>query len=753
MTMRLKRVELSNIRSHEHVVFEPDETGVTAIKGPTGSGKSTIVDAVPWALFGTKPEGVSQTAEMFRTGSEPPEDKCYAKVDLIIGSEEFRVTRQRVGKGGSVKCDVEKLVDGEYDHVAGSAVSHAEPYIRKLLKMSEQGFLSAVFVQQKQVDKLILSGPSERGEIIERLTGIHGLTHSLAMAREDSGSLKKAVALSTIDKNTVDELRDELAGIESETEKLEGTLAKAKSRHEEAKSKLDTDEEKLIKLRKDVSRRGSIEDRLDFLVPRHDQVESSIEGLKTKRERLRERYLEASGVGDLSTAEAAAQDAREASNDAQKELHEVTQKRKAHARELDESKKVIESSGFTRKSDVTKKLEELCDADERLSESASELRDEVANLSAEERSLKGAKKALEKGEGTCPTCLQTARDPEAALREIDKKLDDVKNLQSECRSATAQKDDELVRIKEEQEKHTRTLEAFESKNRLTRELKDEKARERDAQASVKLLGQKASNAEKALYSVRQAASLKDDLDSAKKELEAAIDETAKSAEEIKKLKKEQANLTTTSESTLEKSESTLVKLRERVNELSAGILKIEGRLSVLEEKRKGTNSRIEAEEENKRRYDELLKNYEKAEASVSVISDFRQNRIDNSVPAIENLASLLLERFTDGLFVSLKLDAKFKVRVVRNDSAEFNVGLLSGGELSAAAMALRLAIGMLLSPGTDRNLLILDEVLTAQDANRSELILSSIRELYDGQVIIIAHNDSIDAIVDKVFRP
>ena len=750
MTMRLKRVELSNIRSHEHIVFEPEESGVTAIKGPTGAGKSTIVDSIPWVLFGTKPPGVSRGIEIYRSGAEFPDDKCYAQVDLVLSEVEYRITRKMI-KGGSVECLVEKLnSDDSYEEVAGPAVSHSEEYIRKLLKMSEKGFLSAVFVQQKQVDNLISASPRERGEIIEKLTGIHGLTHSLTLAREDSNSIKKAVSISTINENTVTELEDELSELDESSAKMESTLVKAQDRHAESRDKLGNDEVRLSELRKSVQRRLAIEGRLDFLIPQHEQVERSIESLKTRRKSLRERYLEVSGVGDLDDAEAAAEHARNESNDAQRRLYPVTSSIKELERSLNDSKIAIKNSGYTRKSDVQNKLDELQKEDSHLVDKIKSAESDVRDSAAEQRSLRGAKKALAKGEGTCPTCLQTAHDPVSALKEIANKIAQAETNEAQLRSDKERYEAEYETNQKKLEVHNDLIQAFSVKTSASKSLKDARAEERDVQASIKILSKKAASSEKALYSVKQAAAIKTDLDEATKSLESAIDDTAKSGAEIRQLKVERDELTSTSEGTLEKAEQTLTKLRERVATLSEGILKIEGRISVLVERRANTVKRIEAEKENRERYESLLKRYEEAEASVSVISDFRQDRIDNSVPAIENLASVLLERFTDGLFVSMKLDSKFRVRVTRNDSAEFNVGLLSGGELSASAMALRLAIGMLLSPGESRNLLILDEVLTAQDTSRSELILNSIRELYDGQVIIIAHNDSIDSIVDSV---
>lgn len=752
MTIRLKRIELSNIRSHEKAVFEPDDTGITAIKGPTGAGKSTIVDSLPWILFGTKPPGVSRTLEIYRSGAEFPDDKCYAQAEISIDGADLRVTRKMVSKTGAVECVVEELADDgvTYTHLAGPAVSHSEEYIRKRLKMSDKGFLSAVFVQQKQVDNLISASPRERGEIIEKLTGIHGLTHSLDLARQESSTLKKAVKLSTVDENTVAELEETREEVTKDIEKLREKHITANERYDESSTKLKSNEAKIVTLRDEVSRRKNAENRLSILVPHHETMSGRIETLKERRKSLRSKMQEMSGYGNLDESREAAADASAAHSDALQELHSHKAEEDNLKKELRTSRSAIKESGYGSSDEVDEAVTKLDEQVKELRAAHEKAGASVSDVKAEGRSLRGAKKVLEEGEGTCPSCLQTVHDPVSALRTIDEQIDQAKSDLADAQEAKDKSSAELEGAKTEYDAAVKAQEAFATRSRVEASLKDTQAEVRTASSTVKLKEGAARVAEKALYSVEQASSVQDEVKSVTRELEDAIDSSSKAANEIQDLKKEKESLSSTSDETLEKHEEAISKLRERTAKLSEGIVKIEGRILVLEERLSSIDRQIESEEANVARYKSLLKNAEEAEASVSVISDFRQDRIDNSVPAIAALASNLLGRFTDGQFIDLKIDSKFRVRVTRNDGAEFNVGLLSGGELSAAAMALRLAIGMMLSFGSSKNLLILDEVLTAQDGARSEIILNTIREVCEGQVIIIAHNDSIDSIVDQI---
>ena len=137
---------------------------------------------------------------------------------------------------------------------------------------------------------------------------------------------------------------------------------------------------------------------------------------------------------------------------------------------------------------------------------------------------------------------------------------------------------------------------------------------------------------------------------------------------------------------------------------------------------------------------------------MAVLEEFREERIKTSLPIVSAYASDLLSRFTDGKFTQLKLDKKFNASVSLANGVERPVGLLSGGELSSAAIALRLAISLLLNSGSSSTMLGLDEVLVSQDAERSELILTTIRDIFQGQLVIISHGPNTNEIADKVIE-
>lgn len=133
------------------------------------------------------------------------------------------------------------------------------------------------------------------------------------------------------------------------------------------------------------------------------------------------------------------------------------------------------------------------------------------------------------------------------------------------------------------------------------------------------------------------------------------------------------------------------------------------------------------------------------------MNEFKSDRIKYAVPTIELYASNVLAQFTDNKFTRLKLDSKFNTSVITATGEERPIAQLSGGELSAAAIALRLSISMLLN-GAGRNVIIFDEVLVSMDEVRARKIMETISEITNSQIIFIAHNSDIDSIADLVIQ-
>lgn len=747
MSLKLRKVELINIRSHEHVIFEPEAVGITAIQGVNGSGKSTIVDSIAWALFGTKPDGVSKSVEIFRSGLGET-DKALARVDLDIDGATIRFERRRVNKHGTLECEVWAVTeeDGEekLTQLAGPAISHAEPYIRKLLRMDEKGFLASILVQQKQVDQLISANPRERGAVIEKLTGIAGVTAALVQSRQDFNTLRKAASFSSIDEAGLEKLRTEEETVKADALQVHGSIGLMKTQASELKTSGEQLKTQLSEATEKYERKVAIERRIADLqtriVIKNEDLEETTKSKEEERKALsnasNNAYEELSGqIQELDSKRDKLNIKKSRAEDSLNSLNREKAKLEAELESLGELPQLSEK-------ELDKKLEML-------DESQDALGIDIIEARNEKEQIKSAISVIEHGD-SCPTCLQTVASPQVAVKALTTTIAAL-DKSREANEATLAEQREEFKLLSEQLKAVK-LNAI-STLRLA-EIKTETAsvkKELDSAGSDLRVLEKELKSLNALFddakkSKERQRAYKRLLDRAQ-----ALTEEVEDLEfELRNLKTEDSHLDSASQRSLNALQKKLDDVRTKHSAVSLDYTKSNGDLKMKKQKIEFLRSEIARHEADIEKHQELLKSVAVASHTVDLVSEFREERIRSSIPVIEVYASDLLSRFTDGKFNRLTLDQKFNATVYLANGTSRSVGLLSGGELSAAAMSLRLAISMLLNSGADQNMVILDEVLVSQDGARAEQILATIKEMFQGQVVLIAHNESIDSIADKI---
>lgn len=750
MGISLKSIELANIRSHKHFKFSPADHGVTAISGPTGSGKSTLVDSFAWTLFGTKPKGVSKNSAILREGTDIKQDKVYARVELEVDGVLVKIERRMVSKTGGTECDIwEWNEDGsKWDRKAGSATTHAEVYIRQRLKMDEQGFLTAVLVQQKQVDKLISAGAPERAKIIEKLTGIASISAGLAAASKEHRGLKKAIELTTVDESQLEE-------VEKELDESEQKLNVAKDDYRIAKEKLQVVHGELKDFESDVEEKTKsfeLAERARKALGEYEVKLEATEGLledaKTERDDAKAQLPQGSrGISyEESLSKLKKLKSSVASLESSKLYHErIIRDSSAQLRELEA---LIGDSGYKSAEKVQKVVKATQKDIDGIAKDLKKISNESSELRGETAQLESAIEVVSHGEN-CPTCRQSVADVSGAVKALEAQRG---LLQSKIDELEV-REEMLTSEREEQRSQLRGFESLvesfseldevrstieESEKELSENASELKAKATELKAAEKLhkiVEREEENSKRydaALARLQKIVKAIEDLKGRRKKAKAVLDESS-----------------APSESKLNSLRNKLYKIqvsyqddRVALGELKSDAKVLSNSIAHLRDKRELYKKEVE-------RHRELLRSVEISGATVETLTEFRTNRVKTALPTIESYASELLSRFTDGKFVALKLDEKFNASVLLASGVERPVGLLSGGELSAASIALRLSVSMMLNASDSSNLIILDEVLVSQDADRSELILTTIRDVCKGQVVMISHGAGVSAIADK----
>ena len=147
--------------------------GVYLITGDTGAGKTTIFDAITFALYG-RASGNSRNANMFRSKYADPDAETMVILEFEYNGEIYKIRRnpsyERKSKRGDSMVNV--TADAELICPDGTVVTKSMEvtgYVKKLLGLDREQFTQIAMLAQGEFMKLLLSEASERQEIFRRL--------------------------------------------------------------------------------------------------------------------------------------------------------------------------------------------------------------------------------------------------------------------------------------------------------------------------------------------------------------------------------------------------------------------------------------------------------------------------------------------------------------------------------------------------------------------------------------------------------
>jgi len=153
--------------------------GITGILGNNGTGKSSIVDAIFFALYGVRKTGIS--ADYIVSAFASPKERCEVRLDFRIGGDTYTVVRT-FKKGKSVQHDATFHKDGK---LMATGVSQVETEMRRTLGMGPVDFKNTVYAAQKDLLTLLETDPAKRREWFLRALGIDYLkTESQEILKE-----------------------------------------------------------------------------------------------------------------------------------------------------------------------------------------------------------------------------------------------------------------------------------------------------------------------------------------------------------------------------------------------------------------------------------------------------------------------------------------------------------------------------------------------------------------------------------------
>ena len=734
--MILKKVIIENIRSHEYLEFEPASIGVTAISGENGAGKSTIVDAFSWSLFGTRLHGL-RNKNYIREGVDAKDKTVQVTSYIRVGNTDFMIKRKITSNEGACECKVfsynEEIGDWEFE--SGPAVTHAESFIRSILNIDEKGFLSSVFIQQKQVDQIVSASPTERGQVIEKLIGVSAITESTKLAREESRALQRAA-----DIIQPGSLEDEKAKVDE----FKIKVTTAKDNLKEVEETLKTLEQELVVLRATEQAETELQNHLDSLNTSLDNVKKDDSYLKENLKNYTKILKDNSEISiDYKLKEII-----------EEELSESLEKEKAIQNELNNIN--IQITRYASLFEETLNYDEIKAAYDEITDNYNDLMNKksvldeaLMGLKVKVKSVKQHLELLKSGAAECPVCGHPILNPEEEFKKHTEEQNENKKEFKQIKEELTELEEAISKIGNDKTQYEALLEKATEQVNSVDDFKKDKENKQTKEAELNSIQLVINKNREQLADINANEKHRDLINTAKEQVTISEQRLKDNKKERARLEKEISTLNVLPKSTYKVLLNNLKEKEDLLVKTNIQKASLDGELKLIVEQAK------QAVQDYKR-CKEASENYERLHNQITIMNltnqsliKFKEQRIKNSIPELTDIASEILARFTDNKFTQLILTDKFETFVVTENNVKRPVSQLSGGELSAAAIALRLAIALFLNNG-QQHLLILDEVLTAMSSDRSQLILETITSLTNAQIILIAHNDGINSFADKV---
>nr|MCU0480979.1 SMC family ATPase [Anaerolineae bacterium] len=252
------RLEIKNFlpyRSPEPIIF--DGIHLACLTGTNGAGKSSILDAITWALWG-RARG-KRDDDLVHLG----QTDMQVQLDFYQEGTVYRVLRRRA-KGKTSTGDLTlmaKQPDGRFLTME-SGLRNAQPRINSLLRLDYDTFVNSAFLQQGKADSFTTKAPAERKKVLADILGLDQWRDYEEIAKDRAAQAKTQIGFF---ENQIREIDRELAtrpALEADYQNAEKIHAEATVALENARQRLKEVESTPNDLRNAQNNRADRDGRL-----------------------------------------------------------------------------------------------------------------------------------------------------------------------------------------------------------------------------------------------------------------------------------------------------------------------------------------------------------------------------------------------------------------------------------------------------------------------------------------------------------
>ncbi|MEA3497604.1 MAG: SMC family ATPase [Campylobacterota bacterium] len=786
--MILSKLTLQNFKRYRNFTIEFQE-GLIGIIGKNGSGKSTIFEAILFALYGELKN--KKFKESIRNSNTTVKDHVLVELEFEIDNITYKVVREFRGK--TLSANAKFFKNGE---LQTTGVKEVTASIVHLTKMSKDAFLHTLFASQKELTSLSSLKNEDRKKMIRKLLGLEKIDFIEKELVDKSRELKREIT-------AFDEVL-----LSSEDLKNKQILLTQNKKNEGIYTKELNDKDKVLHSIKqeEINQKKELEE-FKKLQQSKQKFYLSLELLKNSITSQTQNRLKQ--IQDLSELEVKQKEIDKLSDIKQKyitvqtNLKEQEILREYHIKKeaLIKEQKNLREQYTKSKSDI-KILEKDCVLYDKhifdlknLEQNISILQDNIvdkqtiekeqlAQIAGEQKIIDETNKKISKiqnlgKDSACPTCtrplLEEYDNVINSLNEIVQKthqtnidkfqiqLKHVQEQKSEFELQKRQKDKQyqelsnlinLIKSKQKDlrkaQEHFSLVEEKGIKNKNELKVLEKYSYDESIHKTLKDSFNTLEPKYKYLLTletmVKRVGTIKKEITSIDKnieELNISYNNQEIESKLIKYDEVEHKNLEVQFSNTIKKKEEQTTVL----NDIKVQIAKIQGEIKTIQNSIDENDKQLLKVQTKK---DDLL-DYDKIKVS---LSEFKTKLNSKIAPRISDIASQIYAAITKGKYQYIEVSNDFDFYIY-DEGRKFPIERFSGGEIDLANLVLRIAISKTLaelSGSSSVGFLAFDEVFGSQDESRRMEILEAfhtIKEQYR-QIFLISHEIEIKEMFERV---
>ena len=792
--MILNSLIIENIRSYAHEEVEFPR-GITLFEGDIGSGKSTILMAIEFALFGfgsQKPE--SLLAKKAESG--------YVILNFSVDGEKYEIKRALRRKSTRIEPDSKNTWIRVGDEKEPLSVSELKQRVLQILKFNEPEnpnaeskiFRYAVYTPQETM-KEVLSDKAKRLETIRKAFRIEDYSIANSNAHEVLFEIRTKSAVLKEKFSDISQLESEISESEKSVTKLESEI----SQKQRQKGILEGEESEKIKELKELQAKNNERIKLEL---KKESLEEKIEAEKERTLSIEQAFaefeieLKENNIRLEELLEIEKPETEKSVTDLWSEIkkfREINDKsikleteKNSVSQDIARIKETLGKMVDSDKESTQNTLNGLQNEKESLEKFANEIKEKLEKVNDQKIQKETLKGTLEKQiaefsklGNACPTCKQEITENHHHTL-VDEKKKEVNTLTLELKSMTDSFFKSNTKSKETQSKLNSYEQEILQIQRVIPgieeyEVKSEKLSQ--IEAKIQELNEGFQEFE-GKNPVEHITELKDQLivfENAMEQIKQIVESKQKVEKQIE-INQRETELT---ESQILQSESELKQIQTELESFASSDKEIsdkEYELDLLRKEITRISSMAAAFEENLKNETQKIKenkskvvDAKKWEMKYKKFSQFQEWLQEFFIPTISKIEKQvllsILQSFNEtyhrwySILVEdptkeSRIDEDF-TPIVFQDGYDQEIGFLSGGEKTSIALAYRLTLNSLMRKETESlksNLLILDEPTDGFSKNQLGKIREVLDELKSQQIILVSHEKELEAYVDNIFQ-